>query len=165
MPLTITPAHDTASLDEVRRIFEAYAQWIERTLGYSLAIQSFAAEMQSLPGRYEAPGGEILLARQDGVAAGAIAFYPLNGPIAELKRFYVMPDMAGKGIGNALFAAILSTAKSRGYTHVRLDTLTGMTHARRLYARYGFREIAPYNEHYKDSPDLLYYECDLADFA
>lgn len=164
MPFTILPAHDAASLAEVRRIFEAYAVWIERELGYPLSRQSFPDEMRSLPGRYAPPAGEILLARQEGAAAGAIAFYPLHGPIAELKRFYVLPGMAGKGIGNALFAAILSTAKARGYTHVRLDTLAGMTHARRLYARYRFYEIAPYNEHYKDSPDLLYYECNLSDF-
>ncbi len=160
--LTIAPARDTASLDDAKAIFLAYAEWIERQLGYSLARQSFACEMEGFPGRYAPPGGDVVLARLDGKAAGAIAFYRFNDSIAELKRFYVLPEMAGHGVGGALFDVALKHARDVGYGFIRLDTLKGMEHARRLYARYAFNEIAPYNENYKDTPDILYYELDLA---
>lgn len=161
MPLTLTPARTAQALDEAKQIFGAYAAWIEHTLGYSLSRQSFEEEMASLPGRYAPPRGDILIAYVDGKAAGAIAFYPLERTIAELKRFYVLPEMAGRGVGGALFDAILHLAKERGYSHIRLDTLKGMTYARSLYARYAFRQIPPYNNHHTESPGLLYYELDL----
>ena len=160
--LTIFPARDDTSLAQARSIFLEYATWIESTHGYSLSKQSFTSELASLPGRYSPPEGEILLACHGGTAAGAIAFYRLEDGIAELKRFYVLPAMAGLGIGTALFDAALHVAKARGYTSIRLDTLKSMTHARALYAHYAFREIPPYNDNYKDTPDLLYYALDLS---
>lgn len=165
MPLTIAPCRNANDLAAAKAIFEAYAAWIEHTLGYSLAKQSFQTELEALPGRYAPPGGDILLARLGEEAVGAIAFYPWQGTVAELKRFYILPHQANHGIGGRLFADALQVAKARGYTHIRLDTLKAMEHARRLYARFGFHEILPYNDNYKDTPDILYYELALADFT
>lgn len=164
--ITIYPASDASALAEAKRIFEAYGAWLEghfenAATATCLKHQHFDAELDALPGRYAPPTGDIMLAALEEETVGAIAFYALSNMIAELKRFYVLPHAAGCGIGAALFDATLHRIKSRGYSKVRLDTLRGMVHARALYARYAFYEIAPYNDNHLFTPDLLYLELDL----
>ncbi len=165
--ITITCARDAATIDAVRSIFCAYKAWLEGEFSGSsaaecLSQQSFESEIATLPAKYLPPEGDIVVAYHANVPVGAIAFYRFNDTIAELKRFYVMPEASGKGIGGALFDATLHIVKERGYSHIRLDTLKGMSHARALYARYNFKEIAPYNNGHLLTDALLYLELDLS---
>jgi len=159
MPLSLHEARSPNDLAGARAVFVAYSSWIETALGYSLALQSFDRELETLPGRYAPPEGDIWVAEQDGNIIGAIAYYRFAEGIAELKRFYVLPEAAGGGIGRQLFDKALRSAKARGYRFIRLDTLRGMEHARRIYAHYAFREVAPWNENHRDG-DLIYLELD-----
>ncbi len=161
MSLALFPARTQEALEEVRRIFIAYAHWIADTLHYPLSVQGFETELASLPGRYAPPSGDILVAEVDGNIAGAIAYYTLSEGVAELKRFYVMPEYAAHGVGGALFSAMIEHCRAAGFRSICLDTLSGMVHARKLYARHGFREVAPYNDNHLTRPDLLYYQLDL----
>ena len=52
----------------------------------------------------------------------------------------------GKGVGSALLAAILETARSNGASQVRLDVIDTNPRARALYERVGF--VARKTEHY-----------------
>lgn len=160
-PLSFHPARSAEDISGAREVFRAYGEWIQRDMGFSLARQSFDGEIDALPGRYAPPEGDILVATEAGRVLAAIAYYKFAEGIAELKRFYIYPGMGGRGVGAQLFHAALLSAKGRGYLRIRLDTLRTMEHARRIYARYTFREIAPWNENHKDG-DLLYLELDTS---
>ncbi|MBP8087920.1 MAG: GNAT family N-acetyltransferase [Polaromonas sp.] len=135
------------SADELaltRQIFSEYAL----QLGVDLCFQDFAAELEDLPGDYDAPLGALLLAWVDGELAGCCALRPLHAVdyanAAEMKRLYVRKPFRRFGLGRQLAEAVLDAARAAGYHCVLLDTLDDMETARALYADLGFVEIPPY---------------------
>ena len=92
--MKIARIQSTADVESVRALFAAYA----KSLGIDLAFQNFETELNSLPGKYTPPGGDILLARSsEGTAIGCVALRPLQPPAScEMKRLYVVP--AGRGL-------------------------------------------------------------------
>ncbi|RKT53978.1 ribosomal protein S18 acetylase RimI-like enzyme [Saccharothrix australiensis] len=81
----------------------------------------------------------------DGRPLGCAGFRMVTGETAELKRLFVHSAARGLGGGAALLAAVEEAAVSIGATTVRLDTRADLVEARRLYARHGYREVAPFN--------------------
>jgi ribosomal protein S18 acetylase RimI-like enzyme len=125
-----------------------------------LCFQSFDKELAELPGDYAPPHGTLLLALHDGEPAGCVACHQIGGTVCEMKRLYVRPQFRGKKLGYALANAVIESAKTSGYTALRLDTVAGkMDEAIAMYRRLGFREIAPY----RDNPvaGALYMELTL----
>ena len=138
--VTIREAHYQPYLDEVRMLFEEY----EAELDFDLCFQGFQAELDGLPGTYAPPKGCLLLAEQEGRAAGCVALRRLEEGVCEMKRLYVPPAFRGHKIGRLLTESVIGQARGLGYAAMRLDTVPSMERARALYARLGFREIAPY---------------------
>lgn len=127
----------------VRRLFEDY----QADIDVDLCFQSFAEELASLPGKYL----KIWLAERQSEesghseAIGCIALRPLGQNIGEMKRLFVYPQGRSLGAGRALAQTLIDSAKERGMTAIRLDTIqTKMPSAVALYRSLGFREIAPY---------------------
>jgi putative acetyltransferase len=139
MPV-ISQATNPESLALVRGLFQEYAE----SLDTDLSFQDFSAELAGLPGGYAPPKGRLLLALDGALPAGCVALRPLEGETCEMKRLYVRPEYRGTGLGQLLVERIIAEAKLAGYGQMRLDTLPGMTAARELYSRLGFRQIAPY---------------------
>jgi|SRR5215469_4539487 len=132
------------SLPEIASIRELFLEYAN-SLGFSLCFQSFDEELARLPGDYAAPQGRLLLATQEGVAAGCVALHPLADGICEMKRLYVRPQFRGQGLGKQLAEQIIREARAIGYTQLRLDTVEPiMGEAVAMYRKMGFREIAPY---------------------
>ena len=139
--IEIAAASFPHDLPAVRALFQEYAS----SLGFDLAFQDFALELEGLPGAYAPPGGCVLLARAGGPPAGCVALRPLDPPaICEMKRLYVRPELRGTGAGRRLAEAIVEQARGRGYERMRLDTVPGMEAAIALYRSLGFRPIEPY---------------------
>ena len=140
----IAPARSRIELISTAALFRAYAN----SLPIDLAPQGFSQELDSLPGVYAPPAGELLLAKRGDHVLGCIALKPLEPPaIAEIKRLFVRPQARGKGVAKALVTAILKTAVARGYQEVKLDTLPAMEGAIALYTAMGFVPILPYGSH------------------
>ena len=138
----IVPARTAQDMERAAELFAAYAATLPIDLGY----QGFEAELAALPGKYAPPQGELLLAwGKDGRALGCVALRPIAPDgCCEMKRLYLAPAARGLGLGRALAEAIVSVARTCGYSEMRLDTLESMTSAIRLYERLGFVRIAPY---------------------
>lgn len=154
-PFRIIPAETPAHIAATKALFTAYAEW----LNLDLTFQGFTEELQSLPGKYSAPEGEILLAystTKPDQPLGCVAVRPLptkpgvdvdanaTATCCEMKRLFVSPEARGMGLGKALVDAIVQRARGLGYREMRLDTLPMMAGAIGLYRRVGFKEITAY---------------------
>jgi ribosomal protein S18 acetylase RimI-like enzyme len=142
MTVTISAVRTAGEVAAVASLFRAYAE----SLPVDLAYQDFATELAGLPGKYAAPGGALLMARNaTGDPLGCVALRPMDAPgRCEMKRLYVAPAGRGLGLGRALMEAICAEARRLGYREICLDTLPSMSEAIALYSRSGFTRIEPY---------------------
>jgi ribosomal protein S18 acetylase RimI-like enzyme len=143
-PFRISPVRSVADLEATVRLFNAYASSIGVDLGY----QDFDTELATMPGKYAAPAGELLLARDRlGEPAGCVGLRPIERDgCCEMKRLYVAPGARGLGLGEALVDAIIREAARIGYGEMRLDSLPTMVEAISLYRKAGFVSTGPYYE-------------------
>jgi ribosomal protein S18 acetylase RimI-like enzyme len=75
---------------------------------------------------------------------------------AYLQELYVVPDLRGQGIGEALMQAVFSTCREHDAAWIELNTGESDVAARTLYKKLGFT-----NEEGPDGAAMLYYECEL----
>ena len=80
-----------------------------------------------------------------GEVLGGAGIGPLVGgadTVCELKKMYFLPAARGQGAGHQMLGQCLRGAATLGYRQCYLETLERMPEARRLYTRYGFRELS-----------------------
>ncbi|MGZ4176298.1 MAG: GNAT family N-acetyltransferase [Solirubrobacteraceae bacterium] len=90
--------------------------------------------------------GLFVVAVVDGepVGCGGVRF-KADG-IAELTRMWVAPHIRRRGLAARIVAHLEHQAVARDRTRMRLDTRSDLAEARALYARLGYREVAPFND-------------------
>ncbi|WP_328771988.1 GNAT family N-acetyltransferase [Streptomyces sp. NBC_00286] len=93
------------------------------------------------------PTGVLLLAQYNGEPAGTAGVRLLDATAGELKRMFVRADLRGKGGAAVLLHAAEEAARGLGVERMVLDTRGDLVEARVLYARHGYAEIEPYNDH------------------
>jgi len=138
----VQQASTPEDLAVARALFEEYAAWLK----VDLCFQGFAAELAGLPGLYAPPRGRLLLAHQQGQAAGCVALRPLASAVCEMKRLFVRPAFRGQKVGRLLAEQVIGEAREIGYARMRLDTLPSMAAAIALYESLGFSRCAKYYE-------------------
>lgn len=137
--LTIRPAEFPAERDAVIEIFREYV----KSPTVSLDFQDYEAEFAELPGKYAAPHGCLLLARDGDQVLGCAALRRVDDSRCEMKRVYVRPAARGRQIGRMLVEAIIHEARRAGHARICLDVLPEFTAARRLYEALGFAPAEP----------------------
>lgn len=146
----IRPARWVGELEDVRRLFQGYHDWLARhATGQAgpTGLVQLEREIAELPGAYGPPTGDVLLAfnGSDIVACGALRKWKAN--VAEFKRIFVRPDHQGPVFGPQLVTALLERARSLGYDRVRVDALPTMEAAIQYYQEMGFKPIPAYWAH------------------
>lgn len=93
----------------------------------------------------------------DGRLTGCGAMKELDADRAEIKSMRTTASCRGKGIASMLLQHILNEAKLRGYRRISLETgsMPFFQPARNLYAKYGFKNCAPFSK-YKEDPNSIF---------
>jgi len=138
--MKIKQAATPTEIQAVRKLFREY----EAFLDVDLCFQGFETELAGLPGKYAPPGGDLLIAKHQGLVAGCVGVRFLGIGVCEMKRLYVRPRARGAGLGRQLAHAIIESARQLGYCTMRLDTLEKLTAALGLYKALGFTPTSPY---------------------
>jgi ribosomal protein S18 acetylase RimI-like enzyme len=136
----LRPARLPDDLPRVRQLFPAYAENLE----FHLCFKNFDDELATLPGKYAAPMGRLILAWAGDQASGCVALRPVDATTAEMKRLYVHPGQRGQHLGRRLAEHICREAREAGYQRICLETLPAMTSALQLYEALGFKPVEPY---------------------
>jgi putative acetyltransferase len=137
--LTIRQALFPAEQADVVSIFREYV----RSPTVSLDFQEHETEFAGLPGKYAAPEGRLLLARDGDTVLGCAALRRVDGSTCEMKRVYVRPVARGRNLGRQLVEALLAEARLAGYSRICLDVLPEFIAAQRLYESLGFVPAEP----------------------
>ena len=137
-------------IEQVRQRILEYTN----ALGCDLSFQDIEEELSDPAGKYTPPAGEILVAYEDGIVWGIVAYHKHSKERCEMKRLYVDPKCRDRGLGKKLVSQIIEHAKSAGYKEMVLDTLKPMKAAIRLYQKFGFKICDPY--YHNPFPDVIY---------
>jgi ribosomal protein S18 acetylase RimI-like enzyme len=96
-----------------------------------------------------APGGQILMAMEDGEAVGCCALLKLDDSGYELAKMAVIPGHQGQGLGRALLDAAIERARAAGAHRIWLETNSALGPALSLYRSFGFKQVpAPHGSDY-----------------
>lgn len=88
------------------------------------------------------PGGDILVALEDGVALGTVALVVIGAQAGEIAKMGVRPEAQGKGIGRRLLAAAIARAQDLGMSRLYIETNSKLAPALKLYRDAGFQPLA-----------------------
>ena len=169
MPISITPAENTTDFTAFAGLVSDYAQWcrwryrddtwfVDQVFGH----QSLASELQDLALKYSPPKGRAFLARESGNICGCGAYRWIGEATVEMKRLFIPPAFAGRGLGRALCEALIQSAIDDGCRLMRLDTAHLFHEAIALYEKLGFTRCAPYNDYPRElKPYIVFMEREL----
>lgn len=146
MDLDIVLAYEKQQ--EIGTLFREYAQvLIEADPFFEeyLADQSYEDEFRYLDADYGLPEGRIYIAYCDGRLAGCIGLHKMDEKNCEMKRLYIRPEFRGKKIGKILVEKIIGDARSIGYQHMLLETVSPLQSAVNMYQKFGFYQVKGYN--------------------
>jgi ribosomal protein S18 acetylase RimI-like enzyme len=149
--LSFESIRDADSAAQCAPLFREYAEWSSGRLATEYGIELSRVDLELPHAWFEeewpklfGPRGRFYLANVDGVAAGVGALMPVSEDLGEVKRMYVRPAYRGAGIGRRILEQLLDDAREMQYRAVRLETMSYMTEAQRLYRSLGFVSIEPF---------------------
>lgn len=148
-------ASTKADYDAAATLFKEYAGW----LNIDLCFQHFSEELAQISTIYAPPSGGIILVKAGEAYIGCAGIRRIDDSVAELKRMYVKPEFQHQGIGKSLLLETLAMATNLQYKKVRLDTLSRLEPAIKLYRQNGFYDIPAY--YHNPEKSVVYLEKQL----
>lgn len=136
-------------IESIRSLFEEYTNMlIEKDVKFKeyLSEQNYDEEFENPMSKYAPPYGRLFLLKLDNTPIGCVALRKVNESTCEMKRLYIKPEYRGYGYSHLLIDKVIEEAKDIGYEYIILDTLPYLETALRLYKKYGFEEIDPFND-------------------
>ena len=139
-----------ASVEDAESIASIYNHFVLTT---SISFEEAEVPVIEMAGRIadlQASGLPWIVAQQDGVVAGYA--YATKWRVRHAYRFsvetsvYLAPDQAGKGIGTALYQALLKRLRDGGY-HLAIGGIALPNAASvALHEKLGFEKVAQFRE-------------------
>lgn len=136
-------------IDSIRELFKEYTDMlIEKDANFEkyLKQQDYEEEFHNPAIKYGLPSGRLFLMKSNGLPIGCVALRKVDDLNCEMKRLYIRPQFRGNGYSHLLIQKVIESAKEIGYEYIILDTLPYLETALKLYKRYGFEEIEPFND-------------------
>jgi putative acetyltransferase len=93
---------------------------------------------------FNRPDSIYYIAEENQQILGGCGIYPtkdLPPGHVELVKLYLREDAKGKGLGRLLMEEAINWARSRGHSHVYLETLNELATAVGLYEKLGFEKL------------------------
>ena len=103
----------------------------------------------------------LVAADESGVLGTALIFFRRESDLARLYSIAVAHDARGRGVGEALLAAVEQAALRRGARRMRLEVRQDNAAAMRLYERGGYTRFAERPGYYEDGGHAWRYEKEL----
>jgi len=100
----------------------------------------------------------LVAADESGVLGTALVFFRRESDLARLYSIAVAHDARGRGVGEALLAAVEQAALRRGARRMRLEVRQDNAAAMRLYERGGYTRFAQRPGYYEDGGHAWRYE-------
>jgi GNAT superfamily N-acetyltransferase len=152
-----TTADVPALAELVMRCDATHRSWAPR-----MRLPSLAEELAGWRVRLDRPSGDVVVAEDDGVLAGAAAWAPARGRhggdtgplhpgLGHVSAVFVDPGHWRRGIARTLLAELETRMRAAGCDRARLWTLEGSP-AERLYSAAGWRRSGERGHH--DPTDL-----------
>ncbi len=126
----------------IGRVTELQAIYYARHWDLGLYFEAKAAtELAAFLGRFDPTRDGVWVAKSNGVVIGAIFIdgSDAHGEGARLRWFILDPAYHGHGIGSRLLQEAVAFCKKAAFPRVYLTTFSGLTAARHLYEKVGFR--------------------------
>lgn len=129
-------------------------EWIEALFTLEPADEAILANPQDLV----AAGGEIVFAVDDDEVVGTAGLQRLDARTVELVKMAVTPARQGQGVGGRMLAALIATAKTRGFERIYIETNASLTVSNRLYQKFGFNRLDQARSHHGFARADAFYE-------
>jgi putative acetyltransferase len=95
--------------------------------------------------------GIFLVMTDEDRVIGTGAVLKMDNGICELKRVWLLHEYHGQGLGYRMMQELLSFAREKGYSRIRLETdRAAQSRAYEFYKRLGFYEIPRYSDNEDD---------------
>jgi putative acetyltransferase len=127
-----------SSATDARAFRELNEEWISKLFSLEDADRLIHGDPQS---EIIDKGGQVLLARANGIVVGCVALVPAGNGVFELSKMTVSPSRRGKGLGRAIVLAAIGKARDMGASTLFLGSSTKLANAVRLYESVGFRHV------------------------
>jgi GNAT superfamily N-acetyltransferase len=126
---------------EASRLLEAYfLELRERLAPVPVEVAS------RWPDDFRGPGGAVVLGRIEGRPVGCAGLRPLGEGALELKHFFLVPGVRGRGLGRVLLAGVEEVARTLGARRLLLDTAAPLLEAAALYRAAGYEDVPRFND-------------------
>lgn len=144
-----------ATPDDAAALAELGARTFTHTFGHLYQPSDLEIFLQNhTPDNWEKelndPAFEVRVAEQDGRMVGYVKLGPPHlpfeprGEAAELRQLYVVEELKGQGVADALINWVIERARDKRADYLYLSVFTENHRARRFYEKYGFEPEGTY---------------------
>ncbi|HSA38173.1 MAG TPA: GNAT family N-acetyltransferase [Methanoregula sp.] len=137
--ITIRPFHKTDLDFLVSRQLSLYVS--EYGLTFEIWKSYLTGGVHNFVHNYDSKRDCMYILENYGVPSGCIAIKHVDGATAQLRFYFLEPELREQGAGRKLMDLVIDFCREKKYQHVVLWTFSTLAAARHLYASRGFQII------------------------